>query len=139
MIAFDTDVLSRLLHGDRSLLTRAAKLEPGEQSVPIVVLEEIMRGRLSSIRRAESRRTETPLEHAYELFERTFTRLRHVAVLSYGAAAHEQFQDWRRQKLRLSTHDLRIAAICVAETATLATCNRRDFERVPDLTVEFWE
>jgi len=139
MIVFDTDVLSRLLYGDRTLLARAAQLEPGEQSVPIVVLEEIMRGRLNSIRQAELKRTGTPLERAYELFERTFTRLRHVAVLAYGAAAHEQFQAWRRQRLRLSTHDLRIAAICVAESATLATCNRRDFERVPELTVEFWD
>lgn len=139
MIAFDTDVLSRLLYGDRTLLARAAQLEPGEQSVPIVVLEEIMRGRLNSIRQAESKRTGTPLERAYELFERTFTRLRHVAVLPYGAAAHGQFQGWRRQKLRLSTHDLRIASICVAESATPATCNRRDFERVPELTVEFWD
>lgn len=138
MIAFDTDVLSRLLYGDRSLLARAAQFDADDQTVPIVVLEELMRGRLNSIRQAESRRTGTPLERAYELFERTFTRLRHVTVLPYGAAAHHQFQTWRQQKLRLSTHDLRIAAICVAEATTLVTCNRRDFEQVPGLSVEFW-
>lgn len=138
MMAFDTDVLTRLLYGDQSLSVRAAQIDAAEQAVPVVVLEEVMRGRLNSIRQAASRRAEASLQRAYELFERTFTQLRQAAILPYGPAAHNSFQEWRRQKLHLSTNDLRIAAIYVAETATLVTCNRRDFERVPGLNVEFW-
>jgi predicted nucleic acid-binding protein len=34
---------------------------------------------------------------------------------------------------------LRIAAICVVNSATLVTRNRRDFEHMPGLAVDFWE
>ena len=43
-----------------------------------------------------------------------------------------------RGKHAWSVHDLRIAAICVAQGARLISRNRRDFERVPGLAVEFW-
>lgn len=46
---------------------------------------------------------------------------------------------WRQQHIRVSTHDLRIAAICVEHAAHLISHNRRDCERVPGLHVEFWE
>jgi tRNA(fMet)-specific endonuclease VapC len=49
------------------------------------------------------------------------------------------YQDWRRQKIRVGTHDLRIAAICVENSATLISRNRHDFELIPGLSVELWE
>jgi len=49
------------------------------------------------------------------------------------------YRQWRQQNIRVSTHDLRIAAICVAHSARLISRNRQDFERVPGLTVEFWD
>ena len=53
MIAFDADVLSDILAG-RALAERAAQIPSHEQAVPIVVVEEIVRGRLNSIRQAGS-------------------------------------------------------------------------------------
>jgi predicted nucleic acid-binding protein len=53
--------------------------------------------------------------------------------------AETLLQEWRRKKIRGSTHDLRIAASCVVASATLVTRNRRAFEHVPGLSVEFWE
>jgi tRNA(fMet)-specific endonuclease VapC len=61
-----------------------------------------------------------------------------VRVLQHSAIAEAQFQEWRSQKIRVPTHDLRIAAICVAERAKLVSRNRRDFEAIPGLEVEFW-
>jgi predicted nucleic acid-binding protein len=43
------------------------------------------------------------------------------------------------QRVRVSTHDLRIAAVAVANSATLVSRNRRDFELIPGLSVEFWD
>jgi tRNA(fMet)-specific endonuclease VapC len=62
-----------------------------------------------------------------------------VTVLSYTPHAETLYQQWRQQRLRLPTHDLRIAAICVAHVATLISRNRRDFAQVPGLQVEFWD
>jgi predicted nucleic acid-binding protein len=41
--------------------------------------------------------------------------------------------------LQVATHDLRIAAICVDHRATLVSRNRRDFDRVPELAVGYWD
>lgn len=38
----------------------------------------------------------------------------------------------------VSTHDLRIAAICMDRSATLISRNRKDFDRVPGLSVTYW-
>jgi len=54
MNAFDADVLSDILQGEPSLSQRAAPIPIQEQSVPIVVIEEILRGRLNAIRKAEA-------------------------------------------------------------------------------------
>jgi len=78
------------------------------------------------------------LERAYELFEHTFVALRSMPLLSYTGVAEAQFQAWRQLKVRASTHDLRIGAICVAFSARLITRNRRHFEHLPGLSVEFW-
>jgi len=79
------------------------------------------------------------IEQAYHFFQETLLDLQDITVLPYTAPAEALFQEWRQQKLRIATHDLRIAAICVAHSATLISRNRRDFERVPGLRVEYWE
>jgi predicted nucleic acid-binding protein len=71
MIAFDTDVLTEILLGDPAFVARAATIPPHEQAVPVVVIEEIMRGRLQVIRRAEAGHARVNLPRAYDLFEQT--------------------------------------------------------------------
>lgn len=139
MIAFDADVLTEILAGNTALSQRAAPYRAHEQGIPVVVIEEIVRGRLNSIRQAEAGKSKLSIERAYELFEATLDAFRQVIVLSYNPEADALYQSWRRQKIRVGTHDLRIAAICVARTATLITRNRRDFEQVPGLSFEVWE
>ena len=139
MIAYDTDVLVELLKGHSTYAAKAKAIPKEEQFVPIVVVEEIQRGRLNSIRQAEAGKGRISLERAYELYEQTFVALRSVPLLSYTRIAEAQFQAWRQLKVRGSTHDLRIAAICVASSARLITRNRRDFEQLPGLRVEIWE
>ena len=139
MIAFDTDVLTAILLGNPALVERAAAIPVREQAVPVIVIEEIMRGRLNVIRQAEAGRANVNIAHAYELFEETFTDFRRIQVLSYTSQADALYQQWRQQGIRIATHDLRIAATCVAHAGILISRNRLDFERVPGLRVEFWE
>lgn len=138
MICYDTDVLVELLKGHSDFGAKARAIPREEQFVPIVVVEdeEIQRGRLNSIRQAEAGRAQISLERAYELYEQTFIALRSMPLLSYTRIADAQYRAWRQRKLRVSTHDLRIAAICVAYSAKLITRNRRDFEQIPGL---WWE
>jgi tRNA(fMet)-specific endonuclease VapC len=139
LIAFDTDVLTEVLLGNARYAVRAAAIPLHEQAVPVIVIEEIMRGRLNIIRQAEAGRATISLAHAYQLFEDTFTDFQRLHILSYTPQAESRYQEWRQQGIRLATHDLRIAAICVVHAARLISRNRRDFERVPGLVTEFWE
>ena len=138
MIAFDADVLTDIFVGHSTLSLRAAQIPAHEQSVPIIVVEEVLRGRLNSIRQAEAEKSKLSLERAYELFDETLDAFRQVTILPYSSAAEALFQRWRSQKIRVGTHDLRIAAICIVRSATLITRNQRDFERVPGLSFEVW-
>ena len=54
MKAFDTDVLTEILLGDPTYVARAATIPPYEQAVPVIVIEELLRGRLHVIRQAEA-------------------------------------------------------------------------------------
>ena len=99
----------------------------------------MLRGRLNTIRQAEAGKAKITIELAYQFFEQTLRDIRELTVLSYTPQAEMQYQEWRKQKLRGSTHDLRIAAICIAHSVTLVTRNRRDFEHIPKLSVEFWD
>lgn len=138
MTTFDTDVLSSILLGHEPTVQRASAIPLAEQFVPIVAIEEILRGRLNAVRLAESGQGKLDIASSYRVLELTVLAFRGLNVMSYSPAAEAQFQSWRQQKVRVSTHDLRIAAICVTHGATLVSRNRRDYERVPGLTVEFW-
>ncbi len=120
-------------------MDRVATIPAHEQAVPVIVIEEIIRGRLSVIRQAEAGRSRVSIVHAYGLFEETFRDFRRIHILSYTAQAEARYHQWLQQGIRLATHDLRIAAICVAHAARLISRNRQDFERVPGLMVEFWD
>ena len=139
MIAYDTDILTEILLGNTTFATRASKISVYQQAVPIIVIEEIVRGRLNIIRQAEAGKSKVSLDRAYILFQETFSDFRRLQILSYNSQAESYYQQWRQQKIRISTHDLRIAAICVVYDVTLISRNRRDFERVANLKVEFWE
>jgi tRNA(fMet)-specific endonuclease VapC len=138
MIVFDTDVLTDVLRGAPDIVRRARQIPREEQAVPIVVVEEILRGRLNAIRQAEAGRLSLTVARAYELMRETIHDLRSVLILSYTDRAEILFNEWRAGKIRVATHDLRIAALCVDQGAKLVSRNRRDFDRVPGLIVEYW-
>jgi len=138
MIALDTDVFTDFLFGEPSIVQRLSGNPIREYTIPALVIEEILRGRLNLIRQAESRKAAVSIDRAYLFLQQTVEAFRVVRILSYTSAAEVQFQEWRRHKIRVPTHDLRIAATCVVSGATLVSRNRRDFDSVPGLSVEYW-
>src|ERR1700733_3809530 len=99
MKAFDTDVLTAIWEGNAIYVRRVTAIPLDEQAVPILVAEEIVRGRLSIIRKAESAKASIGIERAYHLFHKTLLAISHVKLLSYNAQAEALFQDWRKQKI----------------------------------------
>ena len=138
MIALDADVLSRLLQGDPVIGQKVAAVPAADRAIPIIVVEEVLRGRFNLIRQAESGKARITLERAYELFQSALSDVSKMQVLGYSAAAHVLAEGWRKQKLKVGTHDHRIGAICVSHGVKLATRNQRDFAQVPGLSLEIW-
>jgi hypothetical protein len=53
MKAFDTDILTEILAGNPAYAERIAHVPVDEQAAPIVAVEEIIRGRLNTIRQVD--------------------------------------------------------------------------------------
>ncbi len=58
--------------------------------------------------------------------------------LDYDAKAAAEFERLRQARIRIGTMDLKIAAIALANGATLLTRNLTDFGKVPNLRAEDW-
>ncbi len=59
-------------------------------------------------------------------------------VQPFDDRAADEFLRLRREGIRIATMDLKIAAICLVEGATLLSANLEDFQQVPGLHVEDW-
>jgi tRNA(fMet)-specific endonuclease VapC len=59
-------------------------------------------------------------------------------LLDFNSDACSIYDDLVRQKIRIETQDLKIAAIALAFTGIIVTRNQRDFEKIPRLQLENW-
>lgn len=138
MLVLDTDHLSIL---DRDTIEafnlgrRLASVLPEEVVVTIITYEEQMRGWFAYIAQAKT----TPQQvEAYQKLRQFINQFCQIALIDYTADAADQFALLRQARVRVGTQDLRIAAICLANNATLLTRNLKDFQQVPGLSVEDW-
>lgn len=138
MVILDTDTLSILQRGEGSDFLRVdARLKVCLEDVfvTIVSFEEQMRGWLAAANAARD-----PESYAIQLGRLNLLRIDYQlrAVLLFDSKAVEQFKQLRAAKVRIDTMDLRIASVALANAATLVTRNRRDYSKVPGLTLEDW-
>jgi tRNA(fMet)-specific endonuclease VapC len=138
MKAFDTDVLTLIFRGNAAYIQKLAQIPALERSIPIVVADQVLRGRLHAIRQAEAGKAKAGIDVAYSYLEQTLVDLKRMQVLSFTPQVESLAQSWKKQKIKVGISDLRIAAICVVHGATLLSRNRRDFDLVPGLAVEYW-
>ncbi|MEJ1935439.1 type II toxin-antitoxin system VapC family toxin, partial [Nostoc sp. NIES-2111] len=59
-------------------------------------------------------------------------------ILGFNEAAFDIYNELLKQKIRVGTQDLRIAAIAISLNCTLVTRNLKDFEKVPNLKIVDW-
>ena len=68
----------------------------------------------------------------------TLDYFRTVNLLDFDQDADNCYAELVRQKIRIGTRDLRIAAVVISKNGILVTRNQRDFVRVPGLRWEDW-
>ena len=101
-----------------------------------VTVEEQVKGRLAYINRFRNSSPKSAVGHA-ALVE-TVLYFHSWNILLYEKEADALVQGLRRQRIRISSQDLRIAAIALLHGYTIVTSNRHDFIQVPGLKVEDW-
>ena len=138
MWLLDTDYLSILERGGSNAMPiqmRLDKVPLAEIGTTIVNYEEQMRGWLSRSARAS---TPAQLQAIYALLEEHVATFHDLLVLSFTPQAASEFDQLLKLHIRIGIMDLRIAAICLANNATLLTRNAKDFGQVPGLKFEDW-
>jgi tRNA(fMet)-specific endonuclease VapC len=140
MILLDTDHITLLKYPASERATRLRQrlesVPPNESvAVPVIVVEEQMRGWLATIAKERSARRQVA---AYRELAGLFEFFAEFDIVVFDEPAVDQFESLLSSKLRLGTMDLKIASTALANQALLLSANRSDFERVPGLRVDNW-
>jgi tRNA(fMet)-specific endonuclease VapC len=139
MVILDTDHISLLERTSSPQRERLdAHLETAGIAVPVVTIvsyEEQTRGWMTYLAAARS------MAEQVMAYDRLMQQLKNYCawkVLPYDDRAAAKFQELRKQKLRVGTMDLKIAAIALVQGGLLLSRNLSDFGRVPGLRVDDW-
>ncbi len=133
MFVLDTDHLTLLgmsfsPEGAR-LQQRLEAIADEDTTTTIVTYQEQCRGWLAFVADARGEHEEV---NAYRRLSRHVQIFRDLNVLEYTSDAALEFARLKRARLGVGTMDLRIAAITLANDATLLTRNVSDFGRYRD-------
>jgi tRNA(fMet)-specific endonuclease VapC len=135
----DTDHISSLQRRSGAEFTRLTlrmgQYAPADFALSVVSLHEQVLGANNFIHRA---RTNTNAIRGYGLLLEIIQGFTSGPVLPFDATAIALFDELRGQKVRVSTIELRIAAISLSRNLILLTRNARDFSQVPELVTEDW-
>lgn len=138
MILIDTDHFSILTDARDALHGQfAARLQSCNETlaIPVVSVEEQLRGWLAQVRRhADVDKQVFPYDRLIRLLE----TLGQWEIARWSQPAAAEFKLLRKQRVRIGTQDLKIAAIAISTDSLLLSANLRDFEQVPGLRVEDW-
>jgi tRNA(fMet)-specific endonuclease VapC len=83
-------------------------------------------------------RSSSDVVRGYMLIEQIIEAFSAAPIVSFDAAAAQQFDSLRSQRVRLPTMDLRIASIALSRGMVVVTRNVHDFAKVPGLVSEDW-
>ena len=133
----DTDCFS-LWQQNHPMMVQRVEVNAENLAVTIVTVEEVIRGRFNVIRQASEPSQADKLVLAYTKLWDTLDDFKNVNILKFDQNAFTIYTEFFRQRIRIGTQDLRIAAIVLANNASLVTRNYRDFSRVPDLVQKDW-
>ena len=139
MYILDTDLFSLTErtdnHASQRLRFRLLQHRGVKWATTIITFEEQMRGWMSWL--SQSRTLDQQVER-YRKLQTMLWRYRDTDVLGFDDQALLILKCLQQQRIRIGTMDLKIAAIALANNATLLSRNLKDFSKVPGLKVEDW-
>lgn len=134
----DTDHLSLIQRGDPNVKQRFDEIGFAK-AITVITLEEQMKGWLNLINRYNDQPSQSErLILAYKGMRDIVEYMNRINLLDFNQLAHDCYKELIRQKVRISTRDLRIAAITLSINGILVTRNNKDFTKVPNLRLEDW-
>ena len=117
------------------LLERLATVPTEQVCVTVISYEEQFRGWVAAIAGAKISSVQV---FQYERLLNQLENYCNLFVLPFDADSAARFDELRKLHRRLSTPDLKIAAITLVNDGTLVTQNERDFQNIAGLRVEDW-
>jgi tRNA(fMet)-specific endonuclease VapC len=139
MNVLDTDPLSILQYPDSPryevLMGAMSRSTPREFATTAISVEEEFRGWLAAIGRARKVHSQILYYTRLVGLVRFFSKWQ---ILPFNEPAADRFERLRKERIRISTPDLKIASIALEAGALLLSANLRDFDQVPGLRVENW-
>ena len=106
-------------------------------AVTVVTRIEMLQGRFASILKAADGQQLVLAQRWLDQNEREWDALSLIPV-DDAAAAHFDVLRQNKKLKKIGRGDLLIAAITLANRATLVTRNEKDFRKVPTLRIENW-
>lgn len=133
----DTNHYVELIDGSglAANLRRRTIAEEADLFTSVITMQEITQGWLAEINRHSAGPRQL---NAYRQFHHNVIAFSKITVLPFDDDALRAFVGLQRQRIRIGTMDLKIAAICIAHEALLLTRNRVDFQKVPGLRFDNW-
>jgi tRNA(fMet)-specific endonuclease VapC len=132
----DTDHLTLLKRNNYEVNSKVLCIPSKDIFITIVTVEEQLRGRLAIISKVATQPDKFNIAYEY-LFE-SLMDFHTFNILKFDPNAVYLFRQFRQQKIRIGTQDLKIACISISQKAILVTRNSRDFIQVPGLLIEDW-
>ncbi len=135
LYVIDTDIFSLYQHGHVELTAKVNMHPLQELAITVITVEEELSGWYSLLRRVHR-----PEEHVevYGRLAKAIPVLARWQILSMSLPAIMRYETLKRMNLNVRKMDLRIAAIVLETGGVVVTRNVRDFQRVPNLSVENW-
>ena len=110
----DTDSLSLLERGNPKIQERLSQINADSVAISIVTAEEKMKGRLAAINSLSRIECVDRLAIAYRALQSSIEDLQALPILPFSELAKDRYRELLQQKIRVGSHDLRIAAIVLS-------------------------
>lgn len=135
LYVLDTDHLSLMQRGNKIISNKLLSIASSELAITIISWEEQLRGWLAVINKVNSGEQ---LIKAYQQLKLATLSFSQLNILDYNHQSDQLFDQFRKQKIRIGTQDLRIATIVITNNGILLTRNQKDFSQVPSLQIDDW-